>query len=97
MPAVALTDQGNLFGMIKFYRKALAHGIKPLIGVDLCLRNSEEPDRPFTLLLLCQNLDGYRNLNLLSTLEGFQHGATLLKANELVSTQVVFLKGLSVL
>jgi DNA polymerase-3 subunit alpha len=40
MPAVALTDQGNLFGMIKFYRKALAHGIKPLIGVDLCIRNS---------------------------------------------------------
>jgi len=31
MPAVAMTDQSNLFGLIKFYRKALQHGIKPII------------------------------------------------------------------
>ena len=35
MQAVALTDQNNLFGMIKFYRKAHAAGIKPIIGADL--------------------------------------------------------------
>ena len=35
MPAVALTDQANLFGLVKFYRKALAGGVKPIIGVDI--------------------------------------------------------------
>lgn len=67
MPAVALTDQSNLFGLIKFYRKAFAHGIKPLIGVDVRIRNAEEDDRPFSLSLLCQNLVGYRNLTRLIT------------------------------
>jgi DNA polymerase-3 subunit alpha len=56
MPAVALTDQGNLFGMVKFYRKAFASGIKPIIGVDLKLQDPDEADRPFSLVLLCQNL-----------------------------------------
>ena len=37
MPAVALTDHGNLFGMVKFYQQALKQGIKPIIGVDLKL------------------------------------------------------------
>ena len=77
MPAVALTDQSNLFGLVKFYRKAFAHGVKPLIGVDIKVRNVEEDDRPFCLLLLCQNLVGYRNLTRLVTrsfLEGQQRG-----------------------
>ena len=38
MPSVALTDQGNLFALVKFYRSAQARGIKPLIGVDAWLR-----------------------------------------------------------
>ena len=62
MPAVAMTDQNNLFGMVKFYKKAVAAGIKPIIGVDLCISNEEEPDRPFHLILLCQSDTGYRNL-----------------------------------
>jgi len=80
MPAVALTDQSNLFGLVKFYRKALAHGVKPLIGVDLKVRNPEEDDRPFSLLLLCQDLVGYRNLTRLITrsfLEGQQRGVPM--------------------
>jgi DNA polymerase-3 subunit alpha len=80
MPAVALTDQGNLFGLVKFYRKAFAHGVKPLIGVDLKIRNQAEDDRPFSLLLLCQNLVGYRNLTRIvsrSYLEGQQRGVPL--------------------
>ena len=80
MPAVALTDQSNLFGLVKFYRKAFAHGVKPLIGVDLRIRNSEEEDRPYTLLLLCQNLAGYRNLTRLITrsyLEGQHRGVPM--------------------
>ena len=41
MPAVAVTDQNNLFAMVKFYRKALEHGVKPLIGVDLLVAEAE--------------------------------------------------------
>ena len=77
MPAVALTDQNNLFGLVKFYRKAIAAGVKPLIGLDLRILNDEEPDRPFTLLLLCQDNAGYRKLSELVTrsyLEGQVRG-----------------------
>ncbi len=77
MPSVALTDQNNLFGLVKFYRKAIAAGIKPLIGVDLRIANDAEPGRPFTCLLLVQNNDGYRNLSKLVTrsyLEGQVRG-----------------------
>ena len=38
MPAVALTDQSNLFAMVKFYRQAQSAGVKPLIGVDAWIR-----------------------------------------------------------
>jgi len=67
MPAVALTDQNNLFGMVKFYTKAIAAGVKPIIGADVRLVNDDDPDRPHTLVLLCQNNDGYRNLSRLLT------------------------------
>ena len=42
MPAVALTDQSNLFAMVKFYRAALERGIKPIVGVDLLVREAGE-------------------------------------------------------
>jgi DNA polymerase-3 subunit alpha len=42
MPACAVTDQSNLFAMVKFYRAALAAGIKPIIGVDLWIREATE-------------------------------------------------------
>ncbi len=77
MPAVAVTDQSNLFAMVKFYRAAMAAGIKPIIGVDMWLRNPEQPARPWRLLLLCKDRAGYRNLTELvsrSYLEG-QHNA----------------------
>ena len=67
MPAVALTDQNNLFGLVKFYRKAIAQGVKPIIGLDLRIANDEDPEHPFTLLLLVQNNDGYRKLSELVT------------------------------
>ncbi len=67
MPAVALTDQNNLFGLVKFYRKAIAAGVKPVIGLDLRILNEDEPDRPYTLLLLVQDNDGYRKLSELVT------------------------------
>ncbi|MGB5333523.1 MAG: DNA polymerase III subunit alpha, partial [Woeseiaceae bacterium] len=77
MPAVALTDQNNLFGLVKFYRKAIAAGIKPVIGLDLRILNDEEANRPYTLILLCQNNEGYRNLSQIVTrsyLEGQVRG-----------------------
>jgi DNA polymerase-3 subunit alpha len=62
MPAVALTDLANLFGAVKFYRQALGQGIKPLIGADVWIANPSEPAKPWRLLLLCQDMAGYRHL-----------------------------------
>ena len=55
MPAVAVTDQSNLFAMVKFYRAALGRGVKPLIGVDLLVREEGERQAPSRLTLLCQS------------------------------------------
>ena len=76
-PAVAMTDQHNLFALVKFYRAAEAAGIKPIIGVDVLLRNPEDPEHISRLVLLCQNRQGYLNLcELLSRAyqEGQHHG-----------------------
>jgi len=62
MPAVAVTDQNNLFAMVKFYREALKAGVKPLVGVDLLVREEGERQAPTRLTLLCQTPGGYRNL-----------------------------------
>ena len=59
MPAVAMTDHHNLFGLIKFYRHALSLGIKPIIGADFSLAVEDET---FNMTLLCQNHKGYQNL-----------------------------------
>jgi DNA polymerase-3 subunit alpha len=61
MPAVAVTDQSNLFAQVKFYKAALARGIKPLVGVDLWL-DAGDGEAPGRLALLCQDDTGYRNL-----------------------------------
>jgi DNA polymerase-3 subunit alpha len=62
MPAVALTDQGNLFAMVKFYSEAQKHGLKPVIGADLLLREPDERAEPSRITLLAQHYEGYRNL-----------------------------------
>jgi len=62
MPAVALTDQSNMFAMVKFYRAALAQGIKPIFGVDVLLRDPEERSSYSRSVLLCQSIAGYHNL-----------------------------------
>ena len=67
MPAVAVTDLANVFGMVKFYRAAVAAGIKPVIGADLWIENVKDHNKPFRLVVLCQNRAGYRNLNRLLT------------------------------
>ena len=82
MPAVAITDQCNLFAMVKFYRAAIQAGVKPIIGVDAWLENPESNAAPSRLLLLCQDDAGYRNLTQLvskSYLEGQHGGVPLLR------------------
>lgn len=85
MPAVAITDHGNLFGVIDFYRQATRAGIKPIIGCEVYItpRNRFEK-RPSTdteeatyhLILLAKDNSGYRNLASLVTkayTEGFYY------------------------
>ncbi len=62
MSAVAITDQSNLFAMVKFYKSALSQGIKPIIGSDLYIENPQQPEQPYRCIFLCQNLLGYKNL-----------------------------------
>jgi DNA polymerase III subunit alpha len=73
MPAVALTDQSNLFAMVKFYRAAQSVGIKPIVGVDLLIHEPGERVEPSRVVLLCQNEVGYRNLTQLVT-KSYLHG-----------------------
>ena len=62
MPAVALTDQSNMYALVKFYKAALSAGIKPVMGADIWLENTDDEDAPFRLTLLAQNNDGYKNI-----------------------------------
>lgn len=81
MPAVAITDQSNMFSMIKFYRTALKRGIKPIVGVDLWVWNELDHNQPARLILLCQNHRGYLNLTRLvsrSYIEGQLRGKPLI-------------------
>jgi DNA polymerase-3 subunit alpha len=98
MPAVALTDQNNLFGLVKFYRKAMAQGVKPIIGLDLRIVNDEDPEHPFTLLLFVQNNDGYRKLSELVTrsyIEGQVRGEPMARREWLTGESCAGLLALS--
>ena len=61
-PAIALTDLGNVFGLVKFYQAARKSGIKPLLGADIWIGDPQQPDEASRLLLLCRNNVGYRQL-----------------------------------
>ncbi len=80
MPAVGMTDHGNLFGAVQFYNAAKNKGIRPVIGCEVYVAGSHksrtDTDRYNHLVLLCENQEGYRNLiDLVSTayLEGFYY------------------------
>ncbi len=85
MPAIAITDHGNMFGVIEFYQTAKKAGVKPILGMEAYIAPGDRRDREakggiseasFHLLLLAQNLAGYRNLVKLSSiafLEGFYY------------------------
>ena len=83
MPALAITDHGNLYGAIEFYKAAKSAGIKPIIGVEAYIASrslkDKEPgvdERRYHLILLAENDEGYHNLIELVTtshLEGFYY------------------------
>jgi DNA polymerase-3 subunit alpha len=62
MPALALTDLVNFFGLVKFYSSARGKGVKPILGCDVFIANEVDPDRPCRLLLLCRSRQGYLQL-----------------------------------
>jgi len=62
MPALAVTDLDNAFGLVKFYKAARARGIKPVFGCDVWLTHEAERDQPFRALLLAQSRAGYLKL-----------------------------------
>ncbi|MFH1043813.1 MAG: DNA polymerase III subunit alpha [Pseudomonadota bacterium] len=67
MPALAITDLANLFGMVKFYKAARGEGVKPVIGCDVWITNEAEREQPSRLLLLCRNREGFHQLSELLT------------------------------
>ena len=80
MDSVAITDHGNLFGAIDFYTQARSFGLKPIIGCEVYVAHSSRFDREsafartrYHLILLAQNMTGYKNLLKLVTL-GFTEG-----------------------
>jgi len=62
MPALALTDLANQFGLIKFYRAARAAGIKPIVGCDVWITHEAERESPFRAVLLAASRAGYLRL-----------------------------------
>ena len=62
MPAIAITDLNNFFGLVKFYKAAMGSGIKPVFGMDVLLADEQGSDTLFHVILLCQNNTGYRNI-----------------------------------
>src|SRR6476620_10905005 len=103
MPAVAITDHGNLFGAIEFYQEAQRAGVKPIIGCEVYVAPGSHKDRPasrrdsaYHITLLAQNETGYRNLVKLVTtahLDGFHYAPRIDK--ELLAERSAGLIGLS--
>ncbi len=74
MPALALTDLSNMFGMVKFYSAARKRGIKPILGGDVWVASAAAPDKAARILLLVQNRAGYLRLCELLTRAYRGHG-----------------------
>ena len=83
-PAIAITDSGNLFGVVEFYQECMKQGIKPIIGMEAFVAPGSRferathgiKDASFHLVLLARNEKGYKNLMKLSSigyLEGFYY------------------------
>ena len=83
MPSIALTDHGSMYGLVEFYREAKKRGIRPILGSEMYLapngmlqKRPNIDNKPYHLVLLVKNEEGYRNLVKLTTkayLEGFYY------------------------
>ncbi len=85
MPAIAITDHGNMFGAFLFVKECLIHNIKPIVGCELYVAEErlkkkftkDHPDRRFNQVLLAKNKEGYKNLTKICSLgytEGYYAG-----------------------
>jgi DNA polymerase III subunit alpha len=63
MPSVAVTEQGNLFSLLKFYRAAVSNGIKPIIASDLWITVDHTYTELYQVTVFCQNSLGYKHLS----------------------------------
>src|SRR4030095_629289 len=103
MPAVAITDHGNLFGAIEFYQEATRTGVNPIIGCEAYIAPGSHKDRPgsrrdaaYHFTLLAENETGYQNLVKLVTaahLDGFHYAPRIDK--EMLAARSAGLIGLS--
>ncbi|MBT4836466.1 MAG: DNA polymerase III subunit alpha [Methylococcales bacterium] len=98
MSAVTITDQSNLFALVKHHNTAIGAGIKPLFGADLWLANEEASTNPFKIILLAKNETGYRSLTRIVSrayLEGQNHGVPIIEKHWLKdeSSDLIALSG----
>jgi DNA polymerase-3 subunit alpha len=80
MPAVAVTDHGNMFGAVDFYTQAISSGVKPILGSEVYMAPGDRRDKTkranYHLILLARNEEGYKNLKYLVSMgfiEGFYY------------------------
>lgn len=98
MPACAITDQCNFFGLIKFYKAAQSKGIKPIVGCDFWVRPDDSSAAVYLVTLYAMNVEGYKNITRLISkayLEGQYHGDAYIKFDWLAaaSAGVIALTG----
>ncbi|CUS48690.1 DNA polymerase-3 subunit alpha [Idiomarinaceae bacterium HL-53] len=77
MPAMALTDEMNLCGLVRYYQTARNLGVKPIVGADLRVIFEDWPEQPLRITALAMNAKGYKNLKILISeayLRGHQYG-----------------------
>lgn len=90
MPAMALTDQMNMCGLVRYYQSSENLGMKPIIGVDVWVLSEAWPEQPFRLTLLAANNEGYQNLTVLISdayLRGHRCGVPCIEQSWLADKQ----------
>ena len=100
MESVALTDHGNMYGMVDFYKRAKEHGVKPIFGSETYISATTRFDKTerknYHLILLARTQEGYKNLQYLNSmgfLEGFYYNPRIDK--QLLKDRCAGLTGLS--
>lgn len=87
---LALVDQNHMYGALKFYKKCLASGIKPIIGLQITLQS--DVFGLYDVLLLSRNINGYMNLIQLSSIAAFEKKVTLEQLKQFQTDNIVVLK-----